>query len=129
MVPVNECVLTDTPADRQKMRMGKVRIVQVMHSLRLLSLVLHTMAPMHSLSTLSHINKKKTHKLLLHRGGRREENGEGVAVCTANVPSGGRQLTLSADVNGLDVCNKAKRAIECPQLANKKMTVNKNTKR
>lgn len=55
------------------------------------------------------------------RGGRTEENSEGIADYTASVPSGGRQLTLSADVNGLDVYNKAKRAKERPRLANKKM--------
>lgn len=67
---VNKCVLTDTLADRQKMRTGRERIVQVMHSLRLLSLVSHTLAPMHSLPTLSHYKNR----FLLHIK-RREERG------------------------------------------------------
>lgn len=37
------------------------------------------------------------------------------AACTAR----GRQGTLSADVNGVAVCHKAK----CPQLVNKEMRV------
>lgn len=96
-----------------------MRIVQVMHSLRLLSLVSHTVAPMHSLSTLSRLKiTTTTCSSCTVRGGRREETVKGVAaVRAASVPNGrgggtggGRQLTLSADVNGLDVCNKAKRA-------------------
>lgn len=69
--PVNECVLTDTPADRQKMRTGRVRIVQVMHSLKLVSLVSHTVAPMHSLPTLSRYKNK-----LLSHIKKREERGK-----------------------------------------------------
>lgn len=62
------------------------------------------------------------------RGGRTEENSESTADSTASVPGGGRQLTLSADVNGLDVFNKAKSAKERPLLANKKMRKFQNKK-
>lgn len=67
-------------------------IVQVMHSLRLLSLVSHTMAPMHSLSTLSHVkNKKKkkdtnTSSSCSVRRVRREENGEGCCCLDSERP-------------------------------------------
>lgn len=47
-------------------------------------------------------------------GGEREMSEED-AACTAR----GRQGTLSADVNGVAVCHKAK----CPQLVNKEMRV------
>ena len=119
--------VTDTPTDRQEMQMGeKVRIVRVMHSLRLLSLVSHTVAPMHSPTTLS----RRKNKLLLLRGGRWEENRS--CCWHSKCPQWrGRHMTLSAGVNGVDVCNKAKRLTECPLLANKKMSVNKknaNTK-
>lgn len=52
-------------------------------------------------------------------GGEREMSEED-AACRAR----GRQGTLSADVNGVAVCHKAKRATECPQLVNKEMRVN-----
>lgn len=68
-------------SDWQKMRTGRVQTVQVMHSLRLLSLASRTVAPMHSLPMLSHYKNK----LLLHI---KKENGDGVAAYAASVPSG-----------------------------------------
>lgn len=57
--------------------------MQVMHSLRLLSLVSRTAAPMHSLPTRS---RYKTSSSCTFGRGRREENGDGVAAYTASVP-------------------------------------------
>lgn len=89
MVSVNACVVAYAPADRQKMRTGRGRIVQVMHSLRLVISVSHTVAPMHSLPTRSHYKNKAP---LAHEEERGERgNGEGVAACTASVPSRGEQ--------------------------------------
>lgn len=47
---------------------------------------------------------------------RREDRGKEWA---ASVPSRGQTVNMSADVNGFDVCNKAKRTKEWPKLANK----------
>lgn len=107
-------------------------IVQVMHSLRLLSLVSHTMAPMHSLSTLSHVkNKKKKkkghkHKLLLQCK-KSEERGKRWRVLllrqrASPAGKGADSWCCLQMLMDLDVCNKEE---ECQQLANKKMRVNK----
>ena len=77
-VPVNDTNRQTGDADGKK-----VRIVRVMHSLRLLSLVSHTVAPMHSLTTLS---RRKTSSSCSEEEGERKT---GLAASTASAPSGG----------------------------------------
>lgn len=126
------CVPTDTPSrqiEDEEWRGVKRWIVQVMHSLRLLSLVSHTVAPMHSLSTLSHVkNKKKRHKhKLLLQCKKSEERGKRWKVLllrqrASPAGKGADSWCCLQMLMDLDVCNKEE---ECQQLANKKMRVNK----
>lgn len=94
---------TDTQQTKE-MKTGRERIVQVMHSLRSVSLVSHTEAAMHSLPTLlSYIELPLLHTA---RGGSTEGKSEVFLPEQPVSPVG----VLSADVNGFDVCNKAKDA-------------------
>lgn len=75
-----------------------------MHSLRLWSLVSHTVAPMHSPPTLSRYRKQAP---LAHEeeGGERETVRVLLLLAQQRDPSRrADKLTLSADVNESDVC-------------------------
>lgn len=129
VLPVDEPVSTDTPADRQEVRMGKVQIVQVMHSRGLFSLVSHIVVPMHRLSTLSREWKKQKQNKNTSSSCAVRGKQQGYCYAYKSPTVGGRQLLLSAGVNDSDVWNKAKRATGCPRLVNKKMRVNKNKRK